>query len=417
MEMVTDVVVIGAGPGGFSAAIFAARQGARVILCEQLKIIGAKILVSGGTKCNITNNASMDDFIGGFSSGDTFLRPALNQFFSKELLSFLHDLSLETGSYDGFHVFPKSNKAKEVVEVLKRECDRLGVEIVTQQRIDELVINDGEIAGVIGPDLNIAATKVVLATGGKSYSKCGGTGGGYPLAKQAGHKLTKLLPAMVAVQVEQTWPGECSGVTIENASFFLNHRRYDWNVKRGSIMFTHKGVTGLRLLDISGDSADILQQNKTVPLSMNFCADISAEDWLEKFIDWKKKSPKNRIHKLLQKYIPQRLVNILCTEAGNLIGVKADKISDEQRDMLITLLTAYQFDITGTEKFDRAMVTRGGIKLKDIDAETMGSKLTKGLYFAGEVLNIDGPCGGYNIQWGFSSGRLAGLSATQTLGL
>jgi len=409
--MNTDIVVIGSGPAGLSAAIFAARQGAHVVVCEQLKVIGSKILVSGGGKCNLTNNASIDDFIDGFSSGATFLKPALSQFFKKELISFLHELNVPTGSYDGFHIFPKSNKASDVVKALRVECEKLGVEVLSHQRVEELVIEEGVICGVKGPDFEINTSRVIVATGGKSYPKCGGTGGGYPLAKQGGHKLTKLLPAMVAVQVEQTWPGDCSGITIEDASFFLDHKRYDWNVKRGSIMFTHRGITGLRLLDISGDAADLLQQNKKVPLCMNFCPQMSTSDWGDKFASWEKNKPKNRIHKLLSHYLPQRFVNVLCTEAGNLVGVKADKITDEDRDKLIQLLTAYQFDITGTEDFDRAMVTRGGIKLKNVDPETMESKLVKGLFFAGEVLNIDGPCGGYNIQWAFSSGRLAGINA------
>lgn len=410
--MNTDIVVIGSGPAGLSAAIFAARQGARVVVCEQLKVIGAKILVSGGGKCNLTNKASLNEFIQGFSSGANFLKPALNQFFTKELISFLDKLNVPTDSYDGFHIFPKSNKASDVVKALRGECEKLGVEILSQHQVDELIIEEGAVCGVKGPKFDIATSRVIIATGGKSYAKCGGTGGGYPLAKQAGHKLTKLLPAMVAVQVAQDWPGECSGITIEDASFFLDYKRYDWNVKQGSIMFTHRGITGLRLLDISGDAADLLQQNKSVPLSMNFCSEMSVTGWEQKFADWKKNNPKNRIHKLLSKYLPQRFINVLCTEAGNMIGVKADKIADEDRDKLIKLLTAYQFDITGTENFDRAMVTRGGIKLKDVDSETMESKLTKGLFFAGEVLNIDGPCGGYNIQWAFSSGRLAGISAS-----
>jgi len=376
-----------------------------------LSVIGAKILVSGGGKCNLTNNASLDDFIDGFSSGASFLEPALSQFFKKDLISFLHELNVPTDSYDGFHIFPKSNAASDVVKALHLECEKLGVDILSRQKVEELKIEDGVICGVKCSELNINASRVVIATGGKSYPKCGGTGGGYPLAKQAGHKLTKLLPAMVAVQVEQAWPGECSGITVDDACFFLDHKRYDWNVKRGSIMFTHRGITGLRLLDISGDAADLLQQNKKVPLRMNFCSEMNASDWEQMFAKWKKNKPKNRIHKLLSQYLPQRFVNVLCSEAGNLVGVKADKITDEDRDKLIELLTAYQFDITGTEDFDRAMVTRGGVKLKNVDPETMESKLTKGLFFAGEVLNIDGPCGGYNIQWAFSSGRLAGINA------
>lgn len=413
--MNTDIVVIGSGPAGLSSAIFAARNGARVVICEQMKIIGPKILVSGGGKCNLSNTASLDNFIDGFSSGAKFIRPALNDFFKDELVNFLQELGVETDTYDGFHIFPKSNRASDVVNALRYECKKLGVKIIQNLRIDELIFDENLVCGVKGSNIKIAASNVIIATGGKSYPKCGGTGGGYQLAKQAGHKLTKLLPAMVALQVEQNWTKDCSGVTIPDASFYINHKRYDWNVKRGSIMFTHNGLTGLRLLDISGDAADLLQQHKTVPLSVNFCSDINTHKWKEIFENWRKKSPKNRIHRLLNCYIPQRLSNTLCTEAGNLIGVKADKISDEFKDKLIELLTAYQFDINGTGDFNRAMVTRGGIKLKDIDSHTMESKLVKGLYFAGEVLNIDGPCGGYNIQWAFSSGRLAGINAASKL--
>ncbi len=412
-DIKTDIIVVGSGPSGLASAIFAARNGKRVVILEQLRKVGAKILVSGGGKCNLSNNATMEDFIKGFSSGGKFLRPALNEFFSDELKDFFHKLGLQTGSYDGFHIFPESNSAVEVVEVLVTECERLGVKIINEITVEDIIIENDELCGVVTTQGELRAKNVIVTTGGRSYSKVGGTGGGYPLAKKAGHKVTKLLPAMVALQCEETWPGELSGLTITDASFFIDHKRYQNKIKRGSIMCTHKGLTGLRLLDLSGDVADLLQKAKSVPVSFNFRADMDYSGWIGKFNFWAKNNPKNRIHKLLTEFLPQRLVNQLCTEAGNLIGVKADKMTDEQKDILADLISNYIFHMTGTEGFERAMVTRGGIKLKDIDSNTMESKLLKGLYFAGEVLNIDGPCGGYNIQWAISSGRKAGISSAK----
>ena len=408
-----DTVVIGSGPAGFAAAVSAAEQGEKVLICEQLSRLGAKILVSGGGRCNLTNNADLDSFVNSFSSSRKFIKSILSRFYRTELISFLAETGVEVQvAEDGFHIFPKAGRASAVVNALRDYSLKLGVKISTDTEVTELVIEDNRIRGVKTSKGEFSANRVILCTGGKSYRKCGGTGSGYLLAKQAGHKITKLLPAMVAVKFNCDWVEHCAGLTVQDARFYINHPRYSSRLKRGSIMFTHSGLTGLRLLDLSGDIADLLQQNKSVMLNVDFTPDISREMWLKLFKEWKKNKPKNRVHKLISAFMPQRLANTLSEQAGKLIGVKADKITDEQRDKLIDLITGYDFEISGTEDFDRAMVTRGGIKLKDISPETLESRIVAGLHFAGEVLNVDGPCGGYNIQWAFSSGWIAGISGS-----
>ncbi len=408
-----DIAIIGAGPAGMCAAIFAARNKKKVILCEQLKLEGAKIVISGGGKCNLTNKAELKSFISEFGTSAKFIAPTFNNFFSNELISFINNLQVPTACEDGFHIFPASKKSSDIVKALRKECKRLSVTILTKTKCNKLIFEGEQLAGIETEQSIIYSPKVIIATGGKSYKKCGGTGGGYPLAKQAGHKITKLFPAMVSLITEQIWPANCSGLTVPDASFFIDHPRYQNNVKNGSIMFTHTGITGLRVLDISGDIADLLQQNKTVAVRINFHSDMLSHDWFTLIKKWKRDSPKNRIHKLISSKIPQRLANILTVESAIDIGTKVDKLSEEQITNLIQNMTNYSMVINGTEGFDRAMVTRGGVKLKDISPDTMESKLLPGLYFAGEVLNVDGPCGGFNIQWAFSSGYTAGTAASR----
>ena len=405
-----DLIVVGTGPAGFMTAIMAGRAGLKVLLCDKLSKFGAKILVSGGGKCNLTNLLTKEEFINSFQNSHKFVRPIIEQFYNTELISFLGSIGVQTSSYDNLHIFPKDNKASSVVNALIKEAKQHKVKLLASTTISSLLINESAITGVkLSTGEEIFANQVAICTGGKSYPKCGGGEIGYNLAKQAGHKVTKLLPAMAGIKFKEDWIKECAGITLEDIEFYIDEKRYKSNLKVGSIVFTHSGISGLRVLDISGNVAELLQQKNEVTVRFSFIKSQQVDDAIIQFNKLKKNKSKVELQNFLSYFLPKKVARLLSQEL-NIVGKKINLINESEFRAILTILNDYPLTAIATEGFDRAMVTRGGIKLKDINSETLESKLIKGLFFAGEVLNIDGPCGGFNIQWAFSCGYLAGSS-------
>jgi predicted Rossmann fold flavoprotein len=402
------------------AAIAAARAGRRVTVCERMPRAGAKLLASGGGRCNFTNTAPAAEFAAAFGRQGRFVLPALEAMDSPGLRRMLAELGVPSRVEDDFHVFPSSGRAGDVLAALLRECGRLGVEVRLNTPVEALLLAGGRADGVRTPRGDVPADGVVLAGGGKGYAELGGTDAGYALARQAGHQIVPPAPALVPLVTAEKWPAACSGVSVPAARVRIDSpARPSGRAGRGDprgaavagdVLFTHTGLSGPAVLDLSGTVAELLLKQPTVPIAVELLPGRTAADWRREMDDWQRSDGRKAVRSLLARYVPQRLAAAICSQAGLPEGARASDLPRPVRTALEGLLTALPLTVTATAGFARAMVTRGGVALKQVDPRTLASKLVAGLHLAGEVLDLDGPCGGYNLQWCLSSGLLAGRS-------
>ena len=402
------VVVVGSGPSGLAAAYNAALNGAEVTLCEQMSKCGMKLLASGGGKCNVTNVQPLEDFARTFGKNWRFLLPALKKFHGKELLDFfeLHEIKLV--KTDGFHYFPERAGAYGILNMWLTELRALGVKVLTNFCIKELLFDENNcICGVKSQDKTIPADAVILCCGGKGYPVLGGLGRGYTLAKQAGHNVTKLYPAMTGIKCREDWVKECAGISVDDAESYIDIKSERKNIERGELLFTKNGFSAFAVLDLAGRVAELLDEMPTVPLVIDFLPKISYEELQKKFESWRKECGKKSFSSLLSDYFPRRLTDALIAgEDAPMSQLKGAVVSGTLEN-----IKKHRFDICGIESWDKAMVTKGGVSLKEINPDTLESKIAPGLFFAGELLDVTGRCGGYNITWAFSSGMCAGSAA------
>lgn len=296
-----------------------------------------------------------------------------------------------------FHWFPCSGKAQDILDALDTG------KIITSCRAEKLLIENGRICGVETSCGVFHAGKVIIAGGGRSYPALGGNGGCYALARQAGHTITETFPAMVGLQCQENWVHECAGISLPDAESRIALPGEKFRC-RGELLFTHTGVSAFAVLDISGRVSELLKSVNPVPLEINLFAEHDFDFWMKTFAIWQKTSPAQGVAKLLSQYMPKKLAAFLAGDAA----LKASVFSTAARRELAAKLSALKLNISSTDGWLKAMVTRGGAALDEVDSKTLESKLVSGLFFAGEVLDVDGPCGGYNISWALASGFLTG---------
>jgi predicted Rossmann fold flavoprotein len=425
-----DVAVVGAGPAGLMAAIAAAEAGRRVAVFEQLQRPGAKLLASGGGRCNLTNTLPREKFMARFGRQGRFMQPALAEFDSRALRRFLDGLGVPTDAPDGLHVYPASNSALAVQKALwRRACElgaevRLGVHVTGlwlegaaekgtvpfSQRREKGTAPFSVLRGLETSGGRMAATHVILATGGRGYPPLGGSASGYGLAREAGHTIIEPTPALVPLVVKEPWVRRCAGASLEAARIWIDLPGESREGLAGAVLFTHAGLSGPAVLDLSGDVAALLARHKAVPLCVDLAPGITADEWRRRFEKWRTAEPRKTIVSLLDRHLPKSLAAMLAELAGIVPALRSGHMTVRSRDRLAQFLTALPLTVTATEGWDRAMVTRGGVNLKEVDPRTLRSKRLTGLALAGEVLDLDGPSGGFNLQWAFSSGYLAGKS-------
>jgi predicted Rossmann fold flavoprotein len=403
-----DMIVVGCGPAGMMAAIAAASAGKTVAVFEQLAAPASKLLASGGGRCNITNMLPTDVFMSRFGRNGLFMKPAMAAMDQKHFIRFLADIGIQTHSTDGLRVFPASNNAQTVADALLRRMEQLRVRVSASTKVIGLEFKDGRCVGVKTPDGQVRADLVLLSTGGQGYPKLGGSISGYELASSAGHHLVQPTPALVPLTAEAKWCADLAGVSLELAEITVRVSAKQFEVSEGGLLFTHKGISGPATLDLSGTVAQLLEKRGNVHVAVNFAPVRSREQWLAEFSRWQKEHGSKQIVKLLDAHLPRSLAEKLCELAGLAPTAKAAVFPGPARARLAGLIGALPLTILKTEGFDHAMVTRGGVSLKEIDPETLESKIMPGLLFAGEILDLDGPTGGFNLQWAFSSGWLAG---------
>ena len=401
-------IIIGAGAAGMMAAITASRNSHKVLLLEKLPKIGAKLKATGGGRCNLTNTLSNEDFMARFGREGRFMTPALNAFNHHTLQDFFSNIGVKTHAPDGFRIFPIGHNASSVLKGLEEEMKHLGVEVLCSKKVTSLERNEKFILAVHTNDKRFEAQNVIVATGGMGYPVLGAEGDGYPLAQSVGHKITDLHPAMMPLKTKESWVANCRADTLAKVEMRVDIKKYKKLRAKGDLIFTKNGIRGPVVLDFSREITPLLAKFDEVPILMNLTKGMNEEQIRVHFKKLMEQNPHITTLELLKSLLPEPLSLEICTlaEANPLLTLK--KLSGISRDKLFKLLAWTPLTINGHDGFKMAMITRGGISLKEIDPNTMKSKKIDGLYFCGEVMNLDGPCGGYNLQWSFASGYLAG---------
>lgn len=408
------VVVIGGGAAGLMAAVIAGREGAKVTLLEKMNYVGKKMGITGKGRCNITNACDMSDFIKNTPGNGKFLYGAYERFTNEDLLQLLHDAGLETKVERGGRVFPASDSALDVRNTFMKLMKHYGVDVHLEEPVKKLLVDDGVVTGVVTDRETYHVDAVVIATGGKSYPATGSTGDGYILAAQVGHKITDIRPSLVPIVTEESWVKDLMGLSLRNVELSVVAKNKVQAKMFGEMMFTHFGITGPIVLSLSHTVGKLMRKKNigTIGLDINLKPALSPETLdkrLQKDFDlYSKKQLINGMKDLL----PSRLIPLIIELAGIDPQKPINQISKEERQQIGYMLQHMPLTVKGLRPVEEAIVTAGGISLKEFNPKTMESKLVKGLYGAGEVLDIDAFTGGYNLQAAFSTGYVAAMHIT-----
>jgi len=403
-----DLIVIGSGAAGLIAAITAAREQKSVLILEKLSQIAAKLKATGGGRCNLTNTLPNEEFMAKFGRDGRFMQDALKAFDNKALVQFMDEIGVATHAPDGFRIFPTSHSSVTIIKALESELKRLDITLLKNQRVTRLLATGRHIDGVKTQSDIFYAPNVIVATGGLGYPTLGAEGDGYNLAQELGHKVTDLSPAMMPLKTKEEWVANCRADTIAKAELRVDIKKHKKLRAKGDLIFTKNGIRGPVVLDFAREVTPLLKKYDEVPLLLNLTKGMNEEDIRTHFKKLLKANKSSKIIDMLKSLLPETLSRELCKLAKVEPDTKYKDLEGKKRDKLISLLAWTPLTVTGHDGFKMAMITRGGISLKEINPKTMQSKLIDGLYFCGEVMNLDGPCGGYNLQWSFASGYLAG---------
>ena len=404
-----DVIVIGAGPGGMMAAGRSAEQGNKTLLLEKTDSSGKKLLLSGNSRCNITNSCEMiEDFINNFSESGKFLRNAFSVFFNKNHLRFFRKRGLDFKVEDNGKVFPITDRAEDVLRVLVKYMKDSGCQILYRKEVSDIVKKD-EAFEITTKDNSIYnAKKIILATGGLSYPNTGSTGFGFHIAKKLGHTVIKPKPGLTGIILKNNFLKEWQGVSFEDACVSVYANDELIHKGRGEMIFTHFGISGPVMLHMSAIIYEALDSGKRVFLSIDFKPDVNHHELEMLFQEEFKNNPAKKISNALKEFVPARLIKRILEAVRVDKDKKLNQISKEERRSILERLKGFRMIVESVRPIQEAMVTCGGVSVKEIDPKTMESRIVKGLYFAGEVIDIDGRTGGYNLQAAFSTGWIAG---------
>ncbi len=410
MKEIYDVCIVGAGAAGIISAITAARDGKSVLLLEKLPKIAAKLKATGGGRCNLSNTLDNEQFMESFGKSGRFMSHALELFDHKKLREFFRQIGVLTDTLDGFRIFPIGHSSQTVISALTTELEKVGANIKCSAKVTEISKNrDGDFEVYTDNECFIAKN-IIISTGGRGYPKLGAEGDGYHMAEQFGHTIKKIHPAMMPLKCKEKWVALCRSDTISNAHIIVDIKKYRKLQAKGDLIFTKDGIRGPVVLDFSREITPLLDKFDEVPILINMTKGMGQEDVIM-HIKSRLSDPKHYTTlELVETLLPRSVAGAICDIAGADPDIGFAKQHGSIREKLIRMTAWTPLTITGHDGFDYAMITRGGVSLKEIDSKTLQSKLVEGLYFCGEVMDLDGPCGGYNLQWAFSSGYLAGHS-------
>jgi hypothetical protein len=405
------IIVIGGGAAGMMAAGQAAAAGAKVILLEKMNRPGRKLAITGKGRCNLTNIAEMKEFIDHFGPNGRFLRQAFSSFFAPELMVFLEQLGLELVSERGGRVFPSGGKAPEVVKAFQKWLLESGVQIKTTTRVELLLTTNGRISGVLANNETLPCDAVILATGGASYAATGSSGDGYRLASALGHTIVPIRPALVPLEIAGSLTTPMDGLDLRNINVRLLVNGKRCRQEFGEMSFTKFGVTGPVILTLSGDVVDGLRSGNSVSLSIDLKPALDEQKLEARLLRDLETRNKEQMSSVLRGLLPREMIPTCLTLNEIPEDRLAGQVTAKERKRLKTWLKDFRLPVSGHRPFTEAIITAGGVDLKEVDPRTMESRKVRGLYLAGEVLDIQGDTGGYNLQAAFSTGWIAGRAA------
>lgn len=405
-----NVVITGGGPAGMMAAIIAARRGFKVTLVEKNEKLGKKLFITGKGRCNITNAGDTEDLFNSIVTNRKFMFSSFNGFSNYDTLGFFDELGLQIKIERGNRVFPESDHSSDVIGALNRELKKLSVDVRLNTEVKDIIVNGGKATGVVvkcsGKESTIQADNVIVATGGNSYQSTGSTGDGYRFARKLGHSVTPILPALVPFNVAEDWESDLQGLSLKNVSIVVLDGKQEIYSDFGEMLFTHFGVSGPLILSASSFAARRIKEHPLkliIDLKPALSQEQLDERILRDFDEEKNKAFKNSLDKLL----PKKMIPVIVRLSDIDGNKKVNEITKQERQRLVSLIKGLELTLTGLRGFNEAIITQGGINVREINPTTMESKLVKNLYFAGEVLDVDALTGGFNLQVAWSTGYAA----------
>jgi len=411
-----NVVIIGAGASGLMASVRAAKLTDKVLLLEKNNSLGKKLLLSGKGRCNLTNIAQLDEFLTHFGKQGNFLRSAFAKFFNTELINFFEKRGLKLKTERGGRVFPVSDSSKSVLDIFEKTIKAEGVGVKSRSKAVEIKLNKDDTKEVLLDNgENIIAKKVILATGGLSYPLTGSTGDGYRIAKSLGHKIIALSAGLVPLEVKERWIRDLTGLSLKNVriSIISGKRRLFPDI--GEMLFAHFGVSGPLILTLSSRIVDLLSENKSVRLSIDLKPGLTEGQLDSRLLRDITNKGSVFYKNLLKDLLPRKLIKVFVDLSGINPNKPANQITQQERLSTRQLLKDFRLTINKARPIKEAIITRGGVSTREINPKTMESNIIEGLYFCGEIVDVDADTGGYNLQAAFSTGYLAGENAARSL--
>jgi predicted Rossmann fold flavoprotein len=410
--MKTDVAVIGAGPAGLTASICSAKAGVKTAVIEANTSAGRKLLRTGRTRCNLTHIGSVEDFVRAYGSFGRFLRHSLYNFSSDDLRRYFAEHNLETKVEEDGCVFPSTDRATDVVGVLVDDARRLSVRFLYGKRIQSIEKNENGFVLLAGSE-KVTASAVIVTTGGVTWPHTGSAGDGYKFARAFGHTIVEPKACLTRLITTESWPGQLAGVGIANVVITakIDNRKLSAS---GPMLFTHDGIGGPAVFNISRFVTDFLPSAaQPIKITIDMLPAYEVQELDREIISLCAKNPQKELAGVLAGFIPHSLASYIAHELNPSATILAGQLQKRQRRQLVDALKKLPLSVEATGPIAEATVTRGGVSADEINPKTMESKLCSGLFFAGEVINVDGPCGGFNLQIAFSTGCLAGKMAAE----
>ncbi|MCD6396897.1 MAG: NAD(P)/FAD-dependent oxidoreductase, partial [Spirochaetaceae bacterium] len=405
------IIIIGGGPAGLMAAGQAASHGADTIILEKMNRVGIKLGITGKGRCNLTNIADLSDFITHFGKTGRFLRQSFSRFFNTDLMDFFTNRGVDLITERGGRVFPKSGKAQDILRTLKIWIQELGVEIRYNSPVSKIVITNGNISAVVVNGKEISCNSLILATGGASYPATGSNGDGYILSEAVGHSIIPVHPALVPLELFKSYNGVLDKLNLRN----INVKMYINGKKKreefGEIVFTKFGVSGPVILSFSGDVVDSLRKGQKVSLSIDLKPALDDKKLDARILRDIALKGKESVSSFLKGLLPSQMVPVYLECTGIPATRRVCDVSSKERKLIRNRLKDFKLEVSGYRPFSEAIITSGGVNTLEIDPRTMESRIVKGLYFAGEVIDIQADTGGFNLQATLSTGWLAGQSS------
>jgi hypothetical protein len=410
-----DVIIVGGGPAGLLAAGRAAELGAKVLVLEKMRQEGRKLLITGKGRCNVTNSAPISEFIKHVFPDGKFLKKSFSQYYSKDILLLLEKYKVDITLERGGRYFPTSQKSLDILNALLAWMKDLSVEICCGQKVEKLIIENNAVIGVRANGNDLYAKSVIIATGGKSYPATGSTGDGYQWAKQVGHTIEKVRPALVPLETKGELAQSLQGLNLKNVNAVVWANQKKLGEAFGEMIFTHFGLSGPIILTLSRIVGEELEKGSKVEISIDLKPALDEQKLELRLLRDLNEHGKKRVANIFKNWLPSSMIPVFIKEIGLNPDKECHQVSGKERKRIRHMLKNFTFQISNIRTFKEAIITAGGISTNEIKAKTMESKLVKGLYFAGEVLDVDAETGGYNLQIAYSTGWVAGNAAALSI--